>query len=46
MLNVWTGAIFFLVAADGELLLGLPKVSVLRNDKREGEISILLDCKE
>lgn len=27
---------FLLTAADGELLLGLPKVKVLRNDRREG----------
>lgn len=32
---------FFAIAADGQLLLGLPKVQVLRNDKREGEKSIL-----
>lgn len=46
---VWTwvgnfeqrNAFFFAIAADGELLLGLPKVQVLRNDKREGEKSIL-----
>jgi len=30
---------FFLMAAgDGEMLVGLPKVKVLRNDRREGTL--------
>lgn len=32
----------FLVATDGELLVGLPKVKVLRNDRREGTIQFLV----